>query len=70
MEEQPIITVGYHKGEMDFGVNGSVQDLSLEEMDELRIMMCVVIQQAQNMWSRHRESLPENQAMQIPNKTP
>ena len=50
-----IITIGYHKGEMDFGVNGSVVDLSLEELNQLRIMTCVAIQQAQNMWSRGNE---------------
>ena len=62
--ERQFIEIGYHKGEIDFGVNGSVRELSLEEMDRLRVMMCVAIQQAQNMWLRHREQLPENQAKQ------
>jgi len=47
-----FIEVGYHKGEMDFGVNCSISDLSLKEFNELRIMTMVAIGQAENMWSR------------------
>lgn len=50
-----IITVGYHKGEMDFGVNGSITELNLEQMNELRIMTMVAIGQAESIWRRYRE---------------
>ena len=55
MTEQNIITVGYHKGEMDFGVNCSIYSLTLEQMNELRIMTVVAIGQAEAMWHRERE---------------
>lgn len=63
-KEQNIITVGFHKGEMDFGVNASIADLSLADMNQLRIMTMVAIGQAESMWRHARESAPENQAFQ------
>ena len=48
--ENNILTVGYHKGEMDFGVNSSIRDLSYEQMKELRQMICVAIGVAESMW--------------------
>lgn len=53
--EKPIFTVGYHKGEMDFGVNGSIQDLSYEQMRAFREMVVVGIGQAEQMWGRAQE---------------
>lgn len=59
-----IITIGYHKGEMDFGVNCSITELSYEQMNELRIMVCVAIGQAESMWrdakSKHPSKMTEN----------
>lgn len=54
-----ILEVGYHKGEMDFGVSAAIADLSLEQMDEFRIMTIVAIGQAESMWrnSRNREQV-------------
>lgn len=48
-----ILTVGYHKGEMDFGVNASIRDLSYEEMSKFREMLVVAIGQAERMWSEN-----------------
>ena len=55
MKDLDIITVGFHKGEMDFGVNSSIQELSYEQMSELRQMVCVAIGQAEDMWRRARQ---------------
>lgn len=52
MELEQILTVGYHKGEMDFGVNGSIADLTREEMRNFREMVVVAIGQAEQMWGR------------------
>ncbi len=54
-EEQDFLSVGYHKGEMDFGVNSSVIKLSYEEMGELRKMIVVAIGTMEDMWRRERE---------------
>lgn len=54
-EEIDLITIGYHKGEMDFGVNCSISDMTLEEFNELRIMTIVAIGQAESMWRRNNE---------------
>lgn len=56
MSETSLISVGYHKGEMDFGVNGDIRDLTHEQMNELRIMTMVAIGQAEEMWSRKNEA--------------
>lgn len=53
--ESNIISVGYFKGEMDFGVKASICDLSYEQMNELRAMTMVAIGQAESMWARARE---------------
>ncbi len=53
-----IITVGYDKGEMDFGVLSSIADLSIEQMNELRIMTMVAIGQAESMWRNARGNNP------------
>ena len=50
-----ILSVGYHKGEMDFGVNASIADLSYEEMARFREMIVVAIGQAERMWSENRQ---------------
>ncbi len=59
-EEQNIITIGYHKGEMDFGVNGSIESLSLEELRKLREMIVVATWCAEDMWRRaQKEEIPQ-----------
>jgi hypothetical protein len=50
-----LITIGYHKGELDFGVNSSITELSLSEMKELREMIIVAIYVAEDMWRREAE---------------
>lgn len=51
-EDQNFISVGWHKGEMDFSVNCSIADLSYEQMKSLREMIVVGIGQAERMWSQ------------------
>jgi len=69
MKKPILFSVGYHKGEMDFGVNASMQDLTREEMSEFRQMLVVGIGQAENMWRKGNESHP-SQALDntLPNK--
>ena len=50
--EKNIITVGWYKGNMDFGVNCAIEDLTYEEMKSLREMLCVAIGQAEQMWAK------------------
>lgn len=65
---EKILSVGYHKGEMDFGVNASIKDLSLEQMNELRIMTIVAIGQAESMWRDSRNSSAFMDSLGTPHK--
>jgi len=40
---------------MDFGVNGSVAELSLEELRKMREMIIVAIWCAEDMWRRNQK---------------
>lgn len=53
-KDKDLITIGYYRGEMDFGVNCSVEDLPLEELKKLREMIVVAIWCAEDMWRRNR----------------
>lgn len=64
MNERPIFTVGYHKSEMDFGVNCEIENLSYEQMRKFREILIVGIGVAEKMWQDSRQRLPENQAYQ------
>ena len=54
-DEKDLITVGYHKGEMDFGISSVVGVLTYEQMKELREMIVVAIGQAERMWADKRQ---------------
>jgi hypothetical protein len=43
-----LLQVGYYKGEMDFGVRGTVAKLTYEQMREFREMTIVAIGQARS----------------------
>jgi hypothetical protein len=59
----PFISVGYHKGEMDFSIAGTVQELSYAEMNDLRAMLVVAIGTMEDMWRREQErKFPAQQA--------
>ena len=47
---EPKIEVGWHKGEIDFWVNSSICELTFEQMQELRAMICTAIGTAEQMW--------------------
>jgi len=47
-----IITIGKKKGEWDFCVRATIQELSNEEMDKLRAMIVVAIGTTEDMWRR------------------
>lgn len=53
--KEPLITVGYYKGEMDFGVLASIGELTIDQMDQLRIMTMVAVGQAEQMWARAKD---------------
>lgn len=57
-----LIEIGYYKGEMDFGIKGTVAELTLEEMNKLRIMTMVAIAQAENTWHTAQEKKEEKGA--------
>ncbi len=50
-----IFSVGWNKGEIDFGVCCSVQDLTLEQMNEVRKMIVVGIGTMEDMWRREQQ---------------
>ena len=51
-----LITIGFDSdGEANFSVNGSILELSFEEMNELRTMIVVAIGTAEGMWRRGNE---------------
>lgn len=50
--ENTLITIGYHKGELDFGVNTEISNLTREQLFELRSTVITAIVQAENMWAR------------------
>ena len=56
------ICSGY--GDGDFAVSGSVGDLSLRDMNELRQAACVAISVMERMWQDAQAKKPENQASQ------
>lgn len=51
----PFLSVGYHKGEMDFAILATVQELSHEQMNDLRSMIVVAIGTMEDMWRREQE---------------
>jgi len=59
MKEPVLFSVGYRKGEMDFGVNASIKDLTREEIKEFRNMLVVGIGTAEDMWRRGNEPTAE-----------
>lgn len=58
--ERPIVEIGYHKGEMDFEVTGTVQDLSREEFDKLKLMALTALRIADDMWTRANVEQPKS----------
>jgi hypothetical protein len=50
-----LVEFGWNKGEMDFGINGAVQDLSFEQMNKLRVMIIAGIGTMEDMWRREQE---------------
>lgn len=54
-DKRHLFSVGWNKGEMDFGVLGSVCELSQDQMGELRKMIVVGIGTMEDMWRRAQE---------------
>ena len=52
--KRELVTVGFDKnGEFDFGITMSVSNLTFDEMQKLRQMVCVAIGQMEDIWRRH-----------------
>ena len=65
--KNPLIEIGYDKnGELDFGILATVQELTLEQMNELRQMIIVAIYVAEDIWRRERER--KNPSSQVKTK--
>ncbi|HDL02488.1 MAG TPA: hypothetical protein ENH20_01490 [Candidatus Pacearchaeota archaeon] len=58
-DEQQFLSIGYHKGEMDFRVNYSVSELTYKQMKELREMTIVGIGRMERMWATAQEKKRE-----------
>lgn len=50
-----IFTVGFEKGEADFGVSSEVTSLNFKQMNDLRAMITVAIGTMEEMWRREQE---------------
>ena len=50
----PLIEVGYDKGELDFGVNCSIYEFDYEKMNALRSMLVVAIGVMEEGWCREQ----------------
>lgn len=58
--DRPLITIGFDKnGDADFGVRCDIMALTIEQMNELRIMTISAISCAENMWRREQEQHQE-----------
>ena len=58
-----ILTIGFDKnGEAEFGVRCTVEDLTYEQMKELRAMIPVAIGTMEQLWRDEQMRKPENQA--------
>jgi hypothetical protein len=51
----PIVQFGYHKGEVDFSVSATVDELSVDEMNDLRAMIVVGIGTMEQMWRTEQQ---------------
>lgn len=51
-----IFVVGKKKGEWDFSIRATIQDLSIDDMNELRAMIMAAIGTAEDMWRRRPET--------------
>lgn len=47
-----LFIVGMNKGEWDFSIRATIQDLSIDEMQELRAMIMAAVGTAEDMWRR------------------
>jgi len=50
--EVDLISVGYHKGEVDFSVNSAIANLTIEELKKIRETIVVAIWCAEDMWQK------------------
>jgi len=50
-----VITIGMKKGEWDFSVRATIQELSYEEMQDLRAMIVTAVWAAEDMWRREQD---------------
>ena len=63
MLEINLLSVGFHKGEPDYRASMLVQDMTFDQMQELRAMIPVAIAALEDIWSRR--NVPDRlQAMQ------
>ena len=54
-QRETILSVGWHKGEMDFGISHEIDTLSQRQMDDFRAMTMVAIGVAEEMRRKANE---------------
>lgn len=54
-KDNDILSVGFHKGEVDFGISARVSSLSHEKYNEIRTMTVVAIGIMEDMWRRSNQ---------------
>lgn len=62
-KENPIFSVGFHKGDMDFGLSSTIANLTYEQMRDFREMAVVGLGIAEQSW-RERTLQPGEAAQQ------
>lgn len=59
--DNPILCVGFDKGEVDYALGARVTDLTFAQMQEFRAMIPVAIAQAEFMWRESHEPVAAQQ---------
>lgn len=64
MPMDDLVSVGWHKGELDFRVSMSISQLDAAQMKEFRSMALIALAEAQRIWFDAWMDRPENRAYQ------
>ena len=59
---RPMLTIGFHKGDVDYELHADINNLTLEEMQKFRMMIPVAIGETEETWKRSEMARPENMA--------
>tara|TARA_Y100000310_G_C20082307_1_gene534412 strand:+ start:285 stop:497 length:213 start_codon:yes stop_codon:yes gene_type:complete len=67
MKNKPLLTIERDNkyGGFDFGVNGSIMEMSSEEIKDFREMIIVAIGTMEDMWRREQERKAPMGSMEV-----